>query len=397
MTDLNSIYTCIEEKELVEICSELISIPSHFQVPNQEREISTFVSDTLTNIGVEVEEQKVKNGRFNVIAKIRGDDNGRSFALNGHLDTVPPGENMDTPYTATLKDGRLYGRGSCDMKGALGAMIYTLRLIKEHGISLGGDLYLTAVVGEETGGTGTRHLTEHGFRPDFAIVGEPTDLKIVTSHKGVCNIMVTVQGKPCHASTPENGANAIVAVSDFIQLLNSRLLPQLEKRTQERAGHASLNFGIIEGGTKINMVADRCSLQIDRRWVRGETLGQVISEIKELVNEVCKKDPNLSAEVQLMYPETHYYGPFVTDEKHEIVQLIIKALKAMGIKVSIAGMQGWTDAATFFNSGISVVLLGPGSIQQAHTNDEWVSVSQLTDSVRYYLSIINTICGMSTA
>jgi len=392
--DLNNIYERIEENELVELCSDLISIPSHFQVPSQEREISIFVSDTLKTIGVEVEEQEVKNGRCNVIAKIQGNGNGRSLALNGHLDTVPPGENMRAPYTASLRNGRLYGRGSCDMKGAVAAMIHSLYLIKKHGLVLNGDLYLTAVVGEETGGTGSRHLVEHGFHPDFAIVGEPTDLKIITSHKGVCNMMVTVRGKSCHASMPENGANAIVAASDFIQLVKQRLLPDLKTRTQQGVGCATLSFGTVEGGTKINMVADRCSLEIDRRWVKGETLEQVLSEMRDLVSEVCNNDPNLSAELRLLLPEEYYYGPFNIDEDQEIVKLIKLALHDIGIKAPVAGMQGWTDAATLYNAGIPVVLLGPGSIKQAHTNNEWVHISQLTDSVRYYLSVIKTVCGI---
>ncbi|HUT65121.1 MAG TPA: M20 family metallopeptidase [Spirochaetota bacterium] len=393
--DLSTVFECIDQKELTETVGSLIRIPSHLEVPDQEKEVSAFVAQALNSCGIAVEEQEVTEGRKNVIAKIGGNGAGKSLTLNGHIDTVPPGEGMKQPYVPEIRDGRLYGRGSCDMKGAVGAMMYVLRLIKERGISLEGDLFFTAVVGEETGGTGTRYLTEHGFRTDFAVVGEPTDLKIVTSHKGVCNIKVTVRGRSCHGSVPEQGSNAIVAVSDIIQEIKKQLLPKLKKRTQEHVGSATMNFGMVEGGTKINMVADRCTLQIDRRWIEGETLDMVKSEVEDIAKSVCDRDDGLSSEVQIVLPEGAYFGPLLVPGDHEFTKTVTAALKENGMQISFAGMQGWTDAATLFHSGVPVVVLGPGSIRQAHTDDEYVEVGHLVDAVKCYLSIINEVCGMS--
>lgn len=392
---LDTLFECIEEDRLLKIIGDLISIPSHLEVAGREKQISEFVRDTVVEMGLPVEVQEVIDNRSNIIVKLEGSGTGRSLAFNGHLDTVPPCVEMKDPYRPVVKNDRIYGRGSCDMKGSLGAMIYTLLLLKKTSLTLKGDLYLTAVVGEETGGTGTRYLVKHGFRPDFAIVGEPTDLRLVTSHKGVCHISVTVKGRSCHGSVPDQGSNAIVAVSDFIQSIKQKLMPELEKRTQKHVGSATLNIGKIIGGTKVNMVADRCILELDRRWVMGESLTLIVSEIEGLINEVCRKDPGLQAEVKVLYPDDEYYGPLSVPEDQEIIRLVKDSMEGIGKRPEVAGMQGWTDAATLFHSGIPTVVFGPGSIRQAHTDDEWVETGQLVDAVKCYLSIINSVCGMS--
>ena len=392
---LETLFECIEEDRLLKIIGDLIIIPSHLEVTGGEKQISEFVRDTVVEMGLPVEVQEVIDNRCNIIVKLEGSGSGRSLAFNGHLDTVPPGVEMKDPYRPVVKNGRIYGRGSCDMKGAVGVMIYTLFLLKKTGLSLKGDLYLTAVVGEETGGNGTRYLVKHGFRPDFAIVGEPTDLELVTSHKGVCHISVTVKGRSCHGSVPDQGSNAIVAVSDFIQSMKEKLVPELEKRTQKLVGSATLNIGKIIGGTKVNMVADRCILELDRRWVMGESLKLIASEIEDLINEVCRKDPGLQAEVKVLYPDDEYYGPLPVPEDHEITRLVKDSLEGIGKRPEVAGMQGWTDAATLFHSGIPTVVFGPGSIRQAHTDDEWVETGQLVEAVKCYTAIAASVCGVA--
>jgi acetylornithine deacetylase/succinyl-diaminopimelate desuccinylase family protein len=392
---LETLFECIEEDRLLKIIGDLISIPSHLEVAGGEKQISEFVRDTVVAMGLPVEVQEVIDNRCNIIVKLEGSGGGRSLAFNGHLDTVPPGVEMKDPYRPVVKNGRVHGRGSCDMKGAVGVMIYTLFLLKKTGLNLKGDLYLSAVVGEETGGTGTRYLMEHGFRTDFAVVGEPTDLKIVTSHKGVCNIKVTVRGRSCHGSIPEQGSNAIVAVSDIIQEIKKQLLPKLKERTQEHVGSATMNFGMVEGGTKINMVADRCTLQIDRRWIDGENLGMIRSEVEDIAKSVCDRDDGLSSEVQIVLPEGGYFGPLLVPGDHEFKKTVTAALKENGMQTGFAGMQGWTDAATLFHSGIPTVVFGPGSIRQAHTDGEYVEVGQLIEAVKCYAAIAASVCGVA--
>lgn len=392
---LQQLYKHIEEKKLIEIAGDLIRIPSHLNVDGKEQHVAVHVERLLVNMGFAVDMREVEDGRCNVIVKIEGNKKGRSLVLNGHLDTVPPGAGMKDPYLPRVSDGRLYGRGACDMKGAVGSMIYALYLLKRYGISFSGDLFFTAVIGEETGGAGTRHLVNSGFRADFAVVGEPTELRICTSHKGVCNILVTFRGRACHGSVPEQGANAIIAASDFIQRMKKQLFPRLSERLQDRVGAATINVGVIEGGTKVNIVADRCALELDRRWVEGESMQSAVSEIEEIAETVCEKDPFLSYEVKILNSEAGYYGPLHVPEDHEIVGLVSDALGRIGERPKIIGMQGWTDAATLYHAGIPAVLFGPGSLSQAHTNDEWVEVRQLVESVKGYIAIAAEICCLS--
>ncbi|UCE50873.1 MAG: M20 family metallopeptidase [Desulfobacterales bacterium] len=388
-------YVCerIDEEKLVNIIADLIRIPSHSDVPGQEGEIVGFVNDLLLEWGIDATLQKVAEDRFNIIVKMKGYNGGQSLALNGHLDTVPPGEGMKQPYHPVVENGCLYGRGSCDMKGAVGAMLYTLYLLKKCEVRLGGDLYFTAVVGEETGGTGTRSLIRRGFRSDYAVVGEPTGLDLVISHKGVLQLEIKIRGKAAHASMPECGVSAIRAVSDFIQRLEKDLVPRLHQRIQKHVGAATLNFGVIQGGVKVNTVADCCSLQIDRRWVESETQAQIISEIEAILHEVCNKNPALKPEVISLIPSDGYFGPFAISEDHRLIRFAKQAMNMVEKSPRIAGMQCWSDAATLMKAGIPTVLLGPGSLAQAHTNDEFVELNQLVDAAKCYLALTSVICG----
>ena len=390
---LQQLFESIEEDELLEIVSDLIRIPSHLNIDGKEQRIAAHVEKLLEKMGFTVDTQEVEDGRCNVVVKIEGDGNGRSLVLNGHLDTVPPGTGMIDPYLSRVSDGRLYGRGACDMKGAVGSMIYSLYLLRQSGVSFSGDLFLAFVIGEETGGAGTRHLVDSGFGTDFAVVGEPTELRICTSHKGVCNLLVTFRGRACHGSVPEQGTNAIIAASDFIQRIKKELLPRLAERIQERVGAATINVGVIGGGTKVNIVADSCALELDRRWVEGESMQTAVSEIEDIAEAVCEEDPSLRYEVQLMNSQNGYYGPLHVPDGHEVVGLVSAALGKIGKRPEIVGMQGWTDAATLYHAGIPAVLFGPGSLAQAHTGDEWVEVRQLIESVKGYIAIAAEICG----
>jgi acetylornithine deacetylase/succinyl-diaminopimelate desuccinylase len=390
---IEEVFESVDEDMLLSITKDLIQIPSHSGTPGQEREISRFVEGLFQGWGLDVMLQEVQDGRSNVLAKIGGSRGGKNLALNGHLDTVPPGRDMTDPYRTVIQEGRLFGRGSADMKGAVAAMIYTLHLLKSCQMRLMGDLHFTGVVGEESGGTGTRFLTKSGFKPDCAVVGEPTNLDLVTSHKGVEQLEVRIRGRAAHGSMPDRGVNAISAASEFIQRLEKELIPQFQTRSQEQVGTATLNVGVIQGGDKVNMVADFCSVQIDRRWVKTEELGQVVSEIEDAVREVCKKDPGLKAEVVSLHPRDGYFGPFAISKDHELITRAKEALKLADVPPRISGMQGWTDAATLMHAGIPAVLLGPGDVAQAHTTGEYLEISQLVTATKCYLALTKTICG----
>lgn len=391
--DIDDVFKRIDEEKLVGIIADLIRIPSHSDTPGQEGKIVAFVNDLIRDWGFDATLKKVAKERANIIVKLKGCGGGQSLALNGHLDTVPPGQGMKQPYRPVVENGRLYGRGSCDMKGAVGAMLYTLYLLKKCEVRFDGDLYFTAVVGEETGGIGTRSLIDNGFRSDYAVVGEPTGLDLVISHKGVLQLEIIIRGKAAHASMPERGVSAISAVANFIQRLEKDLVPRLQQRIQKHVGAATLSFGVIRGGIKANTVADCCSLQIDRRWVEGETQAQIISEIEAILHEVCDKDPGLKAEMILLNPIDGYFGPFAISEDHRLIGYAEQAMTLAEKLPRISGMQCWSDAATLMKAKIPTVLLGPGSLAQAHTNNEFVEINQLVDAARCYLALTSVICG----
>ena len=392
---LKEIINKIDQEELLNEVKNLISIPSHLNTPGQEKEISDFVFSRCSSLGLDTVLQDIGNGRSNVISKVNRTQKigGSSLVLNGHLDTVPPGENMTSPYEPKIKEDRLYGRGAADMKGAVGCMIYALNLLKRYKIKLKGDLYFTGIVGEETGGTGTRHLINEGFDVDYVIVGEPTDLNLCISHKGAHLLEITIKGKSAHASMPEKGVNAILAMSEFIMKTKEKLVPELNKRIQDMVGSPTLSFGLIRGGKKVNMVADTCTVEIDRRWINNESIPQIVLEFKEILEEVCKDDPVLEYKIISTLPPDGYFGPFIIPGDHEFVSRLKKILMDQGFDSNITGMQGWTDGATTMHSGIPTIVFGPGSMDQAHTDTEWIETAQLTQAVKCYLAFIKEICG----
>jgi len=389
--EIDKIIDLINSDELLDILEALIRIPGHVDCEEQENKISLHAAALLEKEKIYTELQEVESGRKNVISRIYGKHAGKSLVLNGHLDTVPPNSSMKN-YEPSICDGKLYGLGSSDMKGGVAAMLYSLILIKRTNTELDGDLYFTGVIGEETGGTGTRFLINKGFRTDYAIVGEPTSLNIVNSHKGCCLVDVAIEGKAVHASIPQKGANAIAAMGNFIWKINNEYIPTLNKRIQEGVGSPTISFGVISGGKKVNVVADRCVLNIDRRWIDSENYQQIIPELEKYLKEVCSENKDLKYSIVAVLPPEGYFGPFFIPENHELVKMSKEAILVSGRIPGISSLSGWTDGATILNAGIPTVILGPGNMEQAHTADEWINISEIIDAVKIYLSLIFKIC-----
>ncbi len=390
---LGKLIEKIDQKEVVGILKDLISVPGHVDCPGQEEEISKAVFALFEDMGMEVSTQKVEPHRHNVIARMAGSGKKKSLALNGHLDTVPPSDNMkhSKPY---ITDGKVYGLGAVDMKGGIAAMAYAMMLVKQAGIALDGDLFFTGVVGEESGGVGTHHLmAESGFCADYFVVGEPTGLKIVNSHKGVFNMEVVIEGKAVHASIPQKGLNAIDAMADFIYLLNHAYKPVLQKRSQEEVGSPSINCGIVRGGQKINVVADRCLLNLDRRWIEAERDVDMIAEIKPYLAQACAKDSGYRYHITPLLPQGRYFGPFFMPQDHAFVKICRNAFQKIGLQGEVSGMQGWTDGATILHRGFPALIIGPGAMEYAHTAEEHILISEVVDAVKFYISLILEICA----
>lgn len=382
----------IDKQELVGILNKLISIPGHLNIPGQESEIGRYILSIFKSEKIDTTLQEVEDGRSNVISSIKGTWPGMSLALNGHIDTVPPNDSMKE-YEPVIRDGKVFGLGAADMKGSLAAMIYSMIILKRSGIKLNGSAFFTGVIGEETGGTGTRYLLQNGFNADFIIVGEPTDLKVVNSHKGCYQLDIVIKGKAAHASIPEKGVNAISAMCEFIALINKEYLPVLKERKQGSIGSPTLSIGMIRGGKKVNIVADKCTVTLDRRWIDSEQLPDLKNEIEHYLKKVCENIEGINYEIIPGLPDGCYFGPFFLRSDHKYIKILKRVYDSLGKKMEISGMQGWTDASTIVYHGIPAVIIGAGSMELAHSECEFVEISEVVEAAKIYLCSILNFCG----
>jgi len=343
---------------------------------------------------VESRLRAVEKDRPNVIAVVKGSGRAKSLMLNGHTDTVPAYDMNVPPFKPDVKNGRLYGRGSLDMKGGLGAMAMTLVALERSKVALEGDLYLTAVVGEERRSEGTEDIILRGPKADMAIVGEPTDLEIQPSHRGLEWLEVHFHGKAAHGGQADQGVNAITMAAKFVREVEEELLPRLKARKARHTLPPTLNLGVIQGGQQPSSVADHCVL--NRRWVPEESLQQVFEEIYQIIDDLKKEDPRFKAQVKRdpsnMKTMTHV--PNVVRTDHKLVRSLGEAVRAVTNKpAKLTSFWGWTDAALLTHFGkMPAVVFGPGGAG-AHSRVEYVLVDDLVKCTQVYSMTALDICG----
>ncbi len=381
----------IDEGRLLRLAQDLIRFNTA-NPPGNELALATFLVDYFRGLGLEAEVQEVSTGRANALGRLGPAGARPHLILNGHIDTVPAGAGWTKdPYGGEVVAGRLYGRGSADMKGGLAAMIAAVEAILRSGTPLRGGVTICGVMDEEETGNGTRHTIAQGLRGDCAIIGEPTDLLPVIAHKGDMYIEVETRGVEAHASTPHAGLNAIDQMADVIVELRS-LAEQLEQRPHPVVGPPTLTVGTIEGGITTCMVPGRCRVTLDRRVVPGEEPGVAVREVREAVERVRQRRPDLRAEVQMLM----FAPPMETSADHPVIAAIREATAAvLGRDPGVHGWSATCDANMLVNdAGIPTVVFGPGSIaQQAHRPDESVPVRELVDAANIYALTILRLVG----
>jgi acetylornithine deacetylase/succinyl-diaminopimelate desuccinylase family protein len=387
------------KKGMVEsLTRELVAIPSHSGVPTREKEAAEFLHEYLVDNGVSSKLRNVEKGRPNVIATVKGTTGGgKNLMLNGHLDTVPAYAMDIPPFTPKLKAGKLYGRGTLDMKGGLAAMACALVAIEKAKVRLQSDLVLAAVVGEEERSEGTEDIVVRGPKTDLAIVGEPTNLEIQPSHRGLEWLEVHIFGKAAHGGQADKGVNAISMAAKFIDSVESDLLPRLAARKSEHTLPPTLNMGVIEGGQQPSSVADHCIVRLDRRWIPEESLEQVFQEIYDVFDTVKRAHPQFRAKLKRdprnMKTMTHV--PNVVSRNHVLVKAIGRSVrKETGRAPKLTSFWGWTDAALLTHfAKIPTVLFGPGG-GGAHARTEFVKVSDLTTCANVYSDVALDMCNL---
>lgn len=340
-----------------------------------EAKVAQALAKVLREWGFAVELQEIAPGRLNVVARI-GKRGGRSLMFNGHLDVVGVEGMTHPPFDPDEKDGRIYGRGSADMKAGIAAMCAAAARAANSGLT--GEVIIAAVCDEEFTSIGTRGLIAAGVRADAAIVTEPTQLAIMPAHKGFVWIEATFTGRAAHGSRYDIGVDAIKHAGLFLAELDRYEAKTLGSRHHPLLARPSVHAATISGGSGMSTYPDRCELSIERRTIPGETTEQVRLEFEELLDRVRLVDEKFNGSIKV----TMEQQPSDVPVSAPIVKALAGSLERCGITESIAGMTAWTDAALLNAAGIPAICFGPGDISLAHAAEEFVPVQQIEDATR---------------
>lgn len=329
--------------------------------------------------GIETWQQEVFPGRPNLIAKLPGRDTSRRIILEAHTDTVSVKGMTIPPFEPILADGRMYGRGACDTKAGLAAMMHAVASLKEHGQVPACDVWLAAVVDEEFSFRGVVKLCE-GLEAAAAIVAEPTELRAVVASKGVLRWRIRTHGRSAHSSKPHLGVNAVTQMARLV-LAMDRDNQQLAQTVHPLLGPATVNVGVIRGGVQVNFVPDDCVIEVDRRLLPGERVAGVLDHYAALLAELKSADPMFDAEME---------PPMLVDEALEtpvdasVVQRASQVLHALGRDPVPAGVPYGSDASKLSRQGVPAIIFGPGSIDRAHAAVEYVECDQVLLATEFY-------------
>jgi succinyl-diaminopimelate desuccinylase len=377
----------IERSEAIRLLSDLVRIPSvnpHISGGAGEGGLARFLTAHLRGLGLAPLVIEVAPGRPNVLATAPGKPGGRHLLFEAHMDTVSPSHGQVEPFVPRLEGSRLYGRGACDTKGSMAAMLMALATVIPSA-NRAATVSVAFTMGEELGHEGARHLAASGFRADGAIVGEPTGLDVVVAHKGVARWRMTTVGRSAHSANPEVGINAIGMMARLIRALDERLVPELTQRRHPLLGPPTLSIGRIAGGTEVNVVPDRCTIEVDRRMLPGETWGSVKGELERLLAGLDGEGASLQVTIEEPYQETE--GMEVAAESW-IVRTAEEAVRRIDGRHPVRGVPYCTDASSIAAAGIPCMVLGPGHIEQAHTSAEYVEIQQVVKAAAIYRELM---------
>lgn len=394
--DLDKVRRKVSKSELEQLVRGLVRIESHRDVPTREKEVAEHIHEWLVSEGIESRLKTVEKNRPNVIATIKGSGDGKSLMLSGHTDTVPAYDMDIAPFAPKVLRGRLFGRGALDMKGGLGSMMITMAGLHRARVRLGGDLVFAAVIGEEERSEGTEDLVLRGPRTDMGIVGEPTDMEIQPTHRGLEWLTLHFYGRAAHGGQADKGVNAISKAAKFVRAVEEDLVPRLRARKSKYMLGPTINLGVIQGGQQPSSVADHCAIRVDRRWIPEEDLDTVFEEIYDLFDKLKKDDPEFRA--KLKRDPTNFksmtHVPNVVRTTHPVVRALeASARKVTGKQPKITSFWGWTDAALLTHFGkVPTVVFGPGGAG-AHARTEYVLTDDLVRCSLVYAGSAMEICG----
>lgn len=374
---MKNVSVTIDQKYLQEILASLIAIPS--VNPSLEKggggegEIAEFLAQEMTRLGLVVQRFEPEPGRVSILGTLPGQGGGRSLMWNGHSDTVGVA-GMEAPFSAQVREGRIYGRGAQDMKGSLAAMLAGAKALIDSPASLAGDLLLAAVADEEYTSLGTSdlilQLQRAGYHLDGAIVTEPSDLKVAAAHRGYVWLEIETTGRAAHGSRWWEGVDANRMMGSVLASLGELADALICRAPHPLVGPPSLHTPLVRGGQEMSIYAERCTLQVERRTVPGETPEGVEAELQAVLDVLSESQPNFNGTLKRWFDRP----PLEARPGSRLLPVLLDSVSRVSQEPARpVGIPFWTDAALLSEAGADCVVIGPvgGGL---HTSQEWVDL-----------------------
>ena len=382
----------------IRLLSDLVAIPSVNPMGRTtlgpeylEGRVSDYLERWFRDLGVPVARETIAPGRDNIIARYEAPRARRTILFDAHQDTVPTEGMTIAPFDPVIREDRLHGRGACDIKGGMAAMMTAFaRLVRERPAG-SASVILACTVDEEFTHIGSSRLAEQVEGVDVAIIAEPTRLNIVDRHKGAVRWKIRTNGVACHSSTPNLGDNAIYRMAKVVTALAEHASALIGSRPDAVLGPPTLSVGRIEGGVSVNVVPDRCEVEIDRRMIPGETA----EGCREMVHRAVQEHLGTLDGVEFLppwviMPTLAPRGPAADPW----IEGLTRAIERVGgRRPAVLGVPYGTDGGPLGESGLPCFVFGPGDIAQAHTKDEWVELDQIRQASAIYYEIARELGG----
>jgi acetylornithine deacetylase ArgE len=336
-----------------------------------EHRVTAYLEGFFRELGVPYERQTVAPGRDNIVARCDVPGATRTLMFEAHQDTVPVDGMTVDPFAARIENGRLYGRGACDIKGGMAAMLAAFaRLVKDKPRGAA-SLIMACTVDEEHTFLGVQELVKRGVKADAAVIAEPTQLNIVHAHKGVARWKLWTTGRSCHSSSPEKGVNAIYRMGKVLVAIDAFAEKLCGSASDPLLGPPTISVGRIDGGSSVNTVPDRCQIEIDRRIIPGEKPAATPGQLADFLTQAGIDFPVEMSELWINAPALSPKG------SETLVRQLGAAIDQVRGSHRVHPVPYGTDASTIAEADIPAVVFGPGDIAQAHTCDEWLDLDQL--------------------
>jgi succinyl-diaminopimelate desuccinylase len=375
----------IDHAAAVRLLTEFVQLPT-VNPPGDEKLAADWLATQLERMGFRPDVEDLGGNRANIVSVLKGSGEKPALVFNGHLDVVPPGDLpwSYAPFSGVQVNGRLYGRGSSDMKSGLMAMVLAADALRRADAPLKGDLILSGVADEESTALGAKAWVQTGGLQGVGaiVIGEPTNLDVYIAEKGACWLEITTFGKTAHGAMPELGVNAVMHMAAALHAVTRLSLPfpphpLLDKPT--------MSVGTIVGGNKTNVVPDRCAATIDMRTLPGMRHEDVVREIRQTLDGLREAIPNFAYELRVIADR----APIASDPHAPIVETLLSILAAHGQRVTPKATPGYATDASVFQpaSGAPFLIFGPGNPQVIHQPDEYVDIDTYLKSIGLYCEL----------